>query len=282
MSFTRTISQTVLTNFKNELSSKWKDLYNDIQKGEVFPTIRQDRFDLYYGGGKLFRYDKDGFHTHIKYASVITGGPKDYITESEIKTCKLITDFNSEYKRIKENCSNYAGEEAIGVSQLYKKFPFTNINEDIVVLDIEVSLESLDEDKSQDRIDVLLFKKSIQELKFVEMKLYSNSEIRSTGTPKVVQQINRYIDQIDSKKKDILEAYISYINCFNDLLKINLPQPLKIHPIVELIIFGFDRDQQNGNLQNILAGLKSNNIDCYSVGDINSITDRSLIQKIWK
>ncbi len=62
----------------------------------------------------------------------------------------------------------------------------------IVVLDIEVSFESFNEENTQDRIDILLFKKDTQTLQFVEAKHYSNTDIRSKTTPKVIDQINRY------------------------------------------------------------------------------------------
>ena len=63
---------------------------------------------------------------------------------------------------IKENCSLYSGVESQGVSKIYESYSFASIkskNSPIVVLDIEVSFESIDENRLQDRIDVLLFEK---------------------------------------------------------------------------------------------------------------------------
>jgi hypothetical protein len=43
----------------------------------------------------------------------------------------------------------YSGVEAVGVSQVYKKYSFAKNHSNIVVLDIEVSLKSNDPDKSE-------------------------------------------------------------------------------------------------------------------------------------
>jgi hypothetical protein len=89
-------------------SSLWS---NKIEQGckdqNVFLIIRDNRFDLYHKGGKLFCYNNYGFKTHIKYASVIKASGKDYLTESELSAYSLASDFETNYQRIKENCSNY-------------------------------------------------------------------------------------------------------------------------------------------------------------------------------
>jgi hypothetical protein len=54
-----------------------------------------------------------------------------------------------------------------GVSSLYHKHSYLSDN-NIVVLDIEVSFESFNEEHSQDRIDILLYKKDTKTLQFVE------------------------------------------------------------------------------------------------------------------
>ena len=141
-------------------SSLWSNhIEQDCKKQNVFFAIRDNRIDLYHKGGKLFTYDKNGFKTHLKYASVITANGKDYLTESELSAYKLASDFETNYERIKENCSNYSGIEASGVSDLYHKHSYLS-NSNVIVLDIEISFESLNEEKHQDRIDILLFNKA--------------------------------------------------------------------------------------------------------------------------
>ncbi len=85
--------------------------------------------DFYHNGGKLFSFDSNGFKTHIKYAAVITGSDEDYLTEKELANCKLVTDFQSNYSRIKENCANYSGNEAKGVSEIYQRNSYLSDSE---------------------------------------------------------------------------------------------------------------------------------------------------------
>ena len=97
----------------------WSDkIQKDCISQNVFLAIRDNRIDLYRKGGKIFSYGSSGFKTHLKYASVITANGKDYLTESELSSHKLASNFETNYQRIKENCSNYAGIEASGVSDL--------------------------------------------------------------------------------------------------------------------------------------------------------------------
>ena len=60
-------------------------------------------------------------------------------------------DFREDYSRIKENCAMFAGLEAGGVSRVYSKYSYAKVNSDVMVLDIEVSFESNEEDRTQDR-----------------------------------------------------------------------------------------------------------------------------------
>src|SRR5208282_6268144 len=85
--FKRSLNDDTLNKLKNDEPLFKKCLLPDIRSGEVFPAIRKDYIDFYYAGRRLFGYDKDGFKTHIKYASVLkTKNP--YIRENEIATCK--------------------------------------------------------------------------------------------------------------------------------------------------------------------------------------------------
>jgi len=125
-----------------------------------------------------------------------------------------------------------------------------------MVLDIELSLVSLDEDKKSDRIDVLLYSKEKKELQLVEAKHYSNPEIWSKSIPKVINQIVKYQNQLTVKSPDILNAYISYVKSVNSLFDISLPIPLKVNPHVILFVFGFDDDQKRGRLTTLILKKK--------------------------
>lgn len=252
------------------------EIEQDCKKQKVFLAIRDNRIDLYHKGGKLFTYDRNGFKTHLKYASVISSNGKDYLTEAELSDYKLASDFESNYMRIKENCSNYTGIEALGVSEIYHKHSYLS-DSNVVVLDVEISFESLNEENTQDRIDILLFNKESQTLQFVEAKHFSNSEIWSRSTPKVISQIKRYESQLLKRKKEILAEYIDYIKIINRIFGMALPAPVEVDNNVTLLIFGFDNDQKNGRLKKlILQNNKYTGLKNYSIGNIKKVVTGNL------
>ena len=77
-------------DLNSELIKRLKDnevfknkLIPDIEKGNVFPAIRNNRIDFYFKGGKLFSFNKAGLSTHIKYATTPEDNVKNYVTEKE-------------------------------------------------------------------------------------------------------------------------------------------------------------------------------------------------------
>ncbi len=248
----------------------------DCNDQNVFCAIRDDSVGFYYKGGLLFKFDNSGFKTHIKYASVILASGKDYLTECELKDYKLVSDFetNSNYRRIKENCSNYSGIEASGVSDLYHKHSYLS-DSNVVVLDIEVSFESSDEGRTQDRIDILLYKKDT--LQFAEAKHYSNSELWSNRSPKAIKQINRYEKQIANRKAEILSEYSEYVRTINGIFNKTLSDPKHIEDKVILLIFGFDNDQKKGRLKKLITkNPVYSGIKIYSKGNIKNVVTENL------
>lgn len=273
----RGLEETIENNLRT--SNFWTHyIDNDCKDQNVFLAIRNNQIDLYHKGGRLFCFDRNGFKTHLKYASVITANGRDYLTESELSGYRLASDFETNYQRIKENCSNYSGIEASGVSDLYHKHSYLS-SSNVVVLDIEVSFESLDEQKKQDRIDILLYNKDSQTLQFVEAKHYSNKEIWSKTTPEVISQIERYESQIAERKSEILTEYSEYTRTLNRILNISLPEPTDIEDKVTLLIFGFDNDQKNGRLKKLITGkTEYSGVKNYSIGNIKQV----VIENLWK
>jgi hypothetical protein len=279
------------TNFKrnfsinqiNKLQAKpfYRVLQPEIISQLIFPAIRNNYIDFYFKGGRLFKYDDKGFQTHIKYAAVIEKDKNDYLTEEQLEGYKFATDFSKNYKRIKENCANYAGIEACGVSEIYHRHSYVGRDKGIVVLDIEVSLKSLDPDNKQDRIDILLFNADEKKLKFVEAKHYSNSEIWSKKEARVISQIKRYETQIKSKKSEIIAEYNKYIDIANSMFSGKLPYVDDIAEKLTLLIFGFDNDQKRGRMKTLITDKKSTNfkgITIYPVGNVNIIK----LENLWK
>lgn len=273
----RGLQETIEINLTT--SNFWTHyIENDCKAQNIFLAIRNNQVDLYHKGGRLFCFDRNGFKTHLKYASVITANGRDYLTESELSGYRLASNFETNYQRIKENCSNYSGVEALGVSDLYHKYSYLS-NRNVVVLDIEVSFESLDEQNKQDRMDILLYNKDSQTLQFVEAKHYSNKEIWSKTTPEVIRQIKKYESQIAKRKSEILTEYSEYVRTLNRIFNISLTEPIDIEDKVTLLIFGFDNDQKKGRLKRLItrktdySGVKN-----YSIGNIKQV----VIENLWK
>ena len=279
MNMKRRLDSEKIENLKKTILWQGKIL-KDCKNQNVFLAIRDNRIDMYHKGGKLFSFYGNCFKTHIKYASVITNNTReqDYLTEKELDNYKLVSDFKSNYERIKENCSNYSGIEASGVSCLYHKHSYLS-EDNVVVLDIEISIESQNEQRKQDRIDILLYNKLTRILQFVEAKHYSNKEIWSNETPAVIDQIKRYESQIENSRSDILSQYAEYINLINDVFNLSLPEPKEIDGKVKLLIFGFDKDQRENRLKTLITGNKEySGVKMYCIGNINKIEMDSL----WK
>ena len=114
-------------------------------------------------------------------------------------------------------------------------------------------------------------------LQFVEAKHYSNKEIWSNSTPKVISQIKRYEDQIKKKETEILSEYDNYIKSINNLFNLDLPKPIKIDPKVTLLIFGFDRDQLKGRAKELIkSNSEFKDVKVYLRGDISKLDTKVL------
>ena len=207
----RTIDSNLLDQFlKTDL---WiEQLKKDCFQKEILFTIRENEIRLYHKGRLLFSYSNRGFKTNLKFASVIEKKDDNYIHESELKNYKLHTEFLPNYDRIKENCLNYSEKEASNVASFSERYSYLS-DSNIVVLDIEPSLKSLNEDNNQDRIDLVLLNKETSTIKFVEAKHYSNKQITPKGAKltEVLNQIKRYQEQVHNTSEEILEIYATYI-----------------------------------------------------------------------
>ena len=291
--FSRNLEESVITELKKK-KELWSRLENDCkkQKSDVFLAIRpKNEICFYHKGGRLFKFDKDkdkdyGFRTNVKFASVIDKTNENYLTEAKLGDYHLISDFSVNYDRIKENCKLYSGLEAEGVSIIYHKYPYlSHPKNEIVVLDIEVSFEKITKNgkENQDRIDILLFNTKTGILKFVEAKHYSNTEItsKSNKQPKVINQLKRYENQVATKKTEIIEEYKKYVDVINKIFGKKLPSPIDVENKVTLLIFGFDSDQRDGKLKEIKSRIKAEGYNVYAVGDTKSITQRTLLKRIF-
>lgn len=262
-SFNREVSGEVIDSVKESVLYRGKilpDLHHGAKNQlRIFPALRPQIIDFYYGGGRIYRYDKNGFSTHVKYGAVAVSGPSgEYFREDDYGAVKWPCSFKQAHERIKENCRLYSGLEAEGISRIYSKHSFVAPEEDYMVLDVEIAFSSKDEladetgrpvklqsQKKTNRIDLLLYRMEDRRLHFIEAKHHSNPEIRAKESPKVIGQLDGYnavLAQQD-QQRTILEQYGRYIEQVNQLFDLSLPQPKRVEDHVKLLIFGMDRLQ---------------------------------------
>jgi len=285
--FKRNLSSNKISALKNEDLFNNK-LLNDIRKGAVFPAIRNDYICFYTGNSRPFVFKNNEFKAHKKYLPFKSN--VNYLSKTDLNQQIYIDNFKDNYRGIIKNSELYIGTEGRGIEKLFEYFSYAKIQkqdkdegEDIIILDNEIAFsnENIESDKTLDKIDLLLFNKKEKKLSFVEVKEFTNSEIWSTaGTkPKVVNQINRYSNNIKSRIDEILEQYKNYNEAVNELFDLTLPYPEEVNPECGLFIFGFDRDQQSGRFNRLLKKDNSlKDINYYARGNI----DRSLeLSTLW-
>ena len=277
--FNRHAGKDLIEKLKKE--SLWKKLEADCKNGNVYLAIRNGYISFYHRGGSLFKFNKDSFSTHVKYATVIDtnddNAPKNYILEGQLENIPRIKSFATGYEGIKKNCELYSGLEAKGVANLYHNSSYFQ-SKSIFVLDIEIAFKK--NDRKQDRIDILLYNNDKQTLRFVEAKLFSNNELWSTSTPPVIEQIKKYEEQIVRHEDELLNQYGQYIDELHQIFDIKINSPKKIEPKVSLLIFGFDDAQKKSTRFKDLIkdNKKYDDVPIYCKGDPRSL----LAENIWK
>ena len=280
-------NKDIIERLKND--SLFKDkLLKDIQKGIVYPTIRENRLNFYYCKRLLFDYE-DRFMTNSKFAFVPKEYKPTYVTDG--KEVGAIANFYDGYENIKERAKLYASPEDKGVSNICRNGNvISNLPNGYIVLDIEVAFEKeiIENNKvtiRQNRIDILLYGIEERQLRFVEAKHFSNGEIKSTTIPNVVGQIKKYDKELEKRNDEILYVYAEYIKdlnkIFDEIMEKPIPAPISVLHKCGLIIFGFDDDQKNGRLQkNIESKIKEEGISVYSIGKESKIDIKTLYNKM--
>ncbi|HSA05993.1 MAG TPA: hypothetical protein P5556_02310 [Candidatus Gastranaerophilales bacterium] len=276
--FKRELDSELINRLKSE-KLFGDNLLPDIHKGIVFLAIRNNEVHFYYRGGRLFKYTNKGFFSNIKYVSVADTSIEGDVPEKELGKIELIRNFTNGYDRIKENCAKYNyNSESCRVSDLYKySFASLKNNNKVLLLDTEISIESQEDDYSQDRIDILLFSRESKYLRFYEAKLFTNSQIRSKGTPEVIDQITRYTNQIGTNKELILEQYRKYVYITNSLLDLKMEMPESIDEKVVLYVFDYDSNQENSaTLKHLKDYCLKNAIPYYFKGNTATINSDNM------
>lgn len=244
----------------------WKALVDDPQ---VFIAIRDEYLNVYWNGNSLLKLflqnDRLVGEVHYKYMlrPEINGNPYIRIEGGKVQSVNPADLFLSDLSNlasIKRAADVYAGEEKTGVH----KIVMSNRN----IIDVEIAFGTENEQSGArvaQRIDfaALRLENHGPELRFYEAKTFNNPELRAEGElpPPVLSQLKKYKDFLCSCESDLITAYrkvcgnlvslsgfekrFSMHSLLDDIAKGELP--LSINPDVRLVVFGYDRAQDNGD-----------------------------------
>ena len=297
--FRRRLSEELIQTLKEDPLFREK-LLPDIRKEKpgVFPAIRDMSLSFYYKGGSLFQYDGQ-FKTNLKYGAIPIGpAAKSSISQGDLAKFTVAPTFQEVYDQIKERCALYSGPESKDVSCLYaNSAAIAPQTPSVVLLDIEIAMyvdknknkdkdpDDIQQNGTNDRIDILLYDTETKSLCFCEAKHFSNGELWAVegSKPKVCKQLRRYDEKILENRAQILQQYQNYVDWFNALFGTNLPAPEFLFPRVGLLIFGYDGNQENKIDQLLKEDGSLEGIPYYTTGSMNSPKlGTSKIQTLYK
>jgi hypothetical protein len=234
--------------FKDDLL--FKLLYSDIKQGIVFPAVRDNTMDFYYGGGVLFHFSGKTFkrdRTFEKYDPAYMGDTGLSTNKTPAGEHTYGRDFIQSYdsfkkqnqNRFKSNNSNESQERQY-LEKYYKETYSGSVFPPVCVLDIEVRIN---EDGSARKCDMALYNSIKNMIMFVEGKLFSNGEVtcKSGSCPKVISQVKRYAELIavsDMRVKEVEKQYQNYLSIVSELFGMQwTDEPPKLIKSAKLLIF---------------------------------------------
>jgi len=275
-SFKRGISnQDFITALKKEYNTGgwWKEIVDDK---DLFIAIRNEYINVYYKGNSLLKlsFVNGEFLAETHYKYLVRPKVKPFLIKTSANMAFIPNETKgvldnylihnlSEIKSIKKASTSYSGIEKEGI----QKIIISNDN----IVDLEIALtQKAEEDEinpeqsgksSAKRIDFAALQKkdSYYELIFFEAKDFSNEDLRAEGSavPKVIQQINNYEKLLKQYKEDITYSYKEICQNLYNILPSSLHSQaivdiandtsVKVNVKPRLVLFGFDRDQQNGS-----------------------------------
>lgn len=252
----------------------WREIVNDKN---LFIGIRNESINVYFKGNSLLRISFENnqlkAYTHFKYL-VKNKIKSPYVSFNLNENIGLESELRAKYfyneiktiNMLKRTSIPYAGLEKNGVQEIVKA------NNNIIDLEVALTQEADDrekddqgnvekEDPSNPRIDFAALKQKSTgiELQFFEAKHFSYTSVlrkRGKKDPKVIKQINDYEVLLKKYAPDIIKSYRTVCKNYCDLLPlssisesikaVNRGKKLSVCIEPRLVIFGFDRDQQNG------------------------------------
>jgi len=282
-----------LNDLYAEKGSWWQTIVDDNQ---VFILVRDNELHVLVHGGLLLMItiDSNGrivCKTHEEYLN-LRSEADPYVTISEKHTAspKLVeglTEFVRNYSKIKHRVKNFVGSE-----RQYCHALSLNIKE---IVDRETGLVL---EKGGENIRNKAQKVDLQAVSddgnmvFLEVKLFSNPEVRSLKTPPVVNQLQKYESIIKSHEQRIIDAYAEQCETYSRLngafFNNMLPDPsnIHIHPTVRLIITDFDDVQLKYSLPGIRESIEKgmgwgkNADNLITIGNPDNIKTRHIFKGI--
>ena len=262
----------LLNEMYNESGSWWRKFVDDK---DLFLAIRNNYINVYYRGNNLLKLERQGRgrnriivgKIHYKYLlrpnlidTPSLTGPARYISlvngrPNYPENMKDVFRENAtNISALKEGAECYAKPEKRGVHDII----LANLN----ILDIEIGFGT-----PRSYVDFAALRETKQgiEIRFFEAKLFNNGELRTEGCadPKVISQIERYKCLIKKNRQALIDSYRKV--CCNLLCIQGIAKKYqKYHEVLEsvaagsklcidenprLVVFGYDRDQENGKVR---------------------------------
>jgi hypothetical protein len=291
MQLTRTLSPKFigsLNNLYTDEKSWWRKIADDK---DIFVLIRNNEIRVQANGGLLLQINQDSQSNivckiHEDFLSLRSEKNPyivlDEMTSGPIQRVEGLNGFAKHYLKIKRRINIFTGKERQAV-----QYMANNVSQ---IVDIEIGFEGeLKQNaskKSVPRIDMAAITDK-GTLVFFEVKLFSNSEIRSKKTPKVVSQLQKYQKLLSQKGNEIITAYQEQLNIYAQLKgnffenRSRKISNLSIHPHTRLIITDFDASQRDLMLPTVQksiekgTGWAEGNKDFIATGDCKNLAKSS-------
>lgn len=268
-----------LKSLYTEPNSFWQKMVDD---DELFIGIRDEYLNVYFKGQSLCKLSYCSKtntikgETHQKY---LGGKDKGYYVSNDGLFIKSKSDIKSlaNIESLKERILPYSGLE--------KQSSYNDILKDeLSIIDVEITfvrhkteqeIEANKESKTKYKtmsIDYLAIEDST--LVFYEAKHFSNSEIRSTTSPKVFEQIKKYENALEDHKNEILNTYqrvLENLSQLNINTKIAETEGLKLDTNPRLIVYGVDKNERDDKHLNILKEKFKDRLIIKEKNDNNSL-----------
>lgn len=249
MAFTRQFKNFDFQKMAHE--EIYKFIEPEINSGEIYPALRDNRIDFYYNGGCIYSYKNSGFsynpeyfnHSDSKY--LMLNRQNDFINGDF-----SLRNFHEDLKTaITYKFSHDKKKERSYLNSLYP-YTYSKQGSAVKVLDIEVYID-------QTKCDMVFWDTRTKSIQFVEAKLYDDKRLWKKGQVELdtVEQIQKYNKVNEKHYKNIISQYQNYI-VFMKQFGLEAGEIQILKESVKLVLFDverarFDDDHNKGRKEAI-------------------------------